>query len=688
MKKRLFKSIILLLTVVLTLTSFVACKKPDNKASVPDPVKPAADIAPHKVEGTLHDVNVNYDAPVGKLAENGTTEYKIVSPSRFGVAAKFLAKHLSDATKANFTLEIADDADVATGKYIVFGLNDVVRSVLTVPEAEMLGDQGYYIKTMRDDVFVYCVTEDGSHLAAMALLRALVGYDMLSHDCVVYEKSGEILPTIEITERPDYEFRISSNAMKGSATYGMGFTQNPGMLRTATGNVHNLYDFFTEADRKSHPKWFSDDAILEKENKERVRIGQPCFTAHGDHDEYEALLNHLSDKIIEILKSRPDIRNMRISQNDVLGENMTWKCGCAACTASYDHYGTLAGAMLSFTNDLAAKVYEYIDAHEPGRVFNMVVLVYQEALQAPVRRSDGAYVLDEHKKGIPVDRYNFDEDGNKSAVLDENGNPVKLVCGRGVAYEFAASKANWIHSFYEPENRDFASVVEAWAGLGSSNLYVWSYEISYYQYLYPYNNYQIILDNFKYFKEFGGNYIYPEGTWENESNPGFAKLRDYINSKGMFDVNTDYNALIDKFFKYYFREAAPIMRRYFDEVQINLAINESFTGGRVHAYALSDNRVWPEGMLVNWLNSFDEAQKAIEKYKDSDKELYDALSTHIVIESLFPRYVLCTKYDKSFSESRLKEMRKSFIYDFERLGNTTHQEHFTIDDVTSMWKLD
>ncbi len=691
MKKSIFKAIILLLTVIFTFSAFSACKN-DNTSDDGDDAKTVTDVKTHKVEGTLHDVNVNYNEPVGTLSANGRTEYTVVSVSGYGVASKFVSKHLSAATGVNFPLEFAEECNLSAGKYIVFGLNELIKSTVTVPEAKILGDQGYYIKTVGDDVLVYCTSENGAQLAAIALLRALVGYDMMSVDCVIYEKSGDVLPAIEIAERPDYEFRINSNEMKGDAKYGMGFTQKSGMLQTETGNVHNLYDFFTQEDVKNHSKWFSEGAIVQRSavggGLERVRIGQPCFTAHGDKEEYEALLNHMSEKIIEILKNKPDVLNMRISQNDVLGENTTWKCNCAACNASCDYYGTLGGTMISFANDLAKKVNAYIDANEPGRIFNLVVLAYQEALQAPVQRKNGEYVLDEKGKGIPETRYDFDEQGNKTVVSDENGQPEKLVCGRGVAYEFAASKANWIHSFYETENREFASAIEAWAGLGSSNLYIWSYEISYYQYLYPYNNYHILLDNFKYFKEFGGNYIYPEGTWENMNNPGFAKLRDYINSKGMFDVNSDYNELVDKFFKYYFREAAPVMRKYFNEVQVNLTINENITGGRVHSYGLSDNRVWPEALVTGWLNSFDVAQNEILKYKDTDSELYEALSKHILIESLFPRYVLCTKYDKSFSASQIKEMRKSFLKDFEDLGNTTHQEHFVISVITSGWNLD
>ena len=536
-------------------------------------------------------------------------------------------------------------------------------------------------------MLIYCSSENGAQLAAIAFLRAAIGYDMFSEDCVVYEKTDGNLPSMEIKESPDYEYRYNGNTISETAKYGMGFLLTDGMAKTESGNVHNLWDFFSEDDLRDHGKWFSEDAAMKDGAGNSVRLGQPCFTAHGDKEEYAALIEHFSDKVISLLKEKPTVTSLRISQNDTVGGNMTLKCGCTACTASYDFYGTLGGAMLSFTNDVAEKVNVYIDENEPGRDFNLVVLAYGEAIQAPVQRRNGSYVLDEKGKGIPEIRYEFNEKGEKKAVTDEAGDPVKLVCGRGVGYEFAASAANWIHSFYESENREYASAVEAWAGLGASNLYIWSYEISYYQYLYPYNNYHVLLENFKYFKEFGGYYIYPEGTWENRNNPGFAKLRDYINSKGMFDVNSDYNELVDKFFRYYFREAAPVMRAYFDEIRINLSDNEKTTGGGIHSYALSGNKVWTEGMITNWNNSFGKAEEAIAKYAETDPDLYEALKKHITIESLFPRYVLCTTYARSYSTEQRKEMRKAFIEDFEKLGNTTHQEHFTISAVTSSWDL-
>lgn len=657
-----------------------------GKNGIPNPVATVDDVEAHKVEGMLHDVNVNYEAPVGELVGGGAAQYVIVAPAEYYTAAKFMANHLGAAVGAAFSTVVSDTCDFSSGKIIALG-TDNIKDAITVPSQEELGNQGYYIKTVSDDVLIYCSGANGAQLAAIAFLRAAVGYDMLSEDCVVYERTDGKLPSMEIKERPDYEFRNNGNTISDTAKYGMGFMMNGGMLSTSLGNVHNLWDFFSLSDFENHKKWFSDNAAMKDDSGNSVRIGQPCFTAHGDKEEYNALIRHFADKVIAILKEKPTVTNMRISQNDTVGDNVTRKCNCVACTASYDFYGTLGGAMLSFTNDVAEKINAYIDENDPGREFNLIVLAYGEAIQAPVQRKNGSYVLDSKGKGIPEIRYEFNEKGEKTAVKDENGDPVKLVCERGVGYEFAASAANWIHSFYEAENREYASAVEAWAGLGSSNLYIWSYEISYYQYLYPYNNYQILLDNFKYFKEFGGYYIYPEGTWENRNNPGFAKLRDYINSKGMFDVNSDYNELVDKFFKYYFREAAPIMRAYFDEVQVVLSDNERITGGGVHSYALSDSRIWQEGLITNWNNSFKKAEAAIEKYSVTDKDLYESLKKHILIESLFPRYVLCTTYARSYSAAQRKEMRKAFIEDFEKLGNTTHQEHFTISAITSTWDL-
>ena len=133
MKKSIFKAIILLLTVIFTFSAFSACKN-DNTSKDSDDAKTVTDVKTHKVEGTLHDINVNYNEPVGTLSANGRTEYTVVSASGYSVASKFVSKHLSAATGVNFPLEFAEECNLSAGKYIVFGLNELIKSTVTVPE--------------------------------------------------------------------------------------------------------------------------------------------------------------------------------------------------------------------------------------------------------------------------------------------------------------------------------------------------------------------------------------------------------------------------------------------------------------------------------------------------------------------------------------------------------------------------
>mgnify|MGYP006878183212 CR=1 FL=1 len=67
---------------------------------------------------------------------------------------------------------------------------------------------------------------------------------------------------------------------------------------------------------------------------------QPCFTAHGDESEYNAMTETYANAIIGFMKAKPGVDNIRISQNDVLlGYNDVTHCSCDACRQSYEHYG-------------------------------------------------------------------------------------------------------------------------------------------------------------------------------------------------------------------------------------------------------------------------------------------------------------------------------------------------------------
>lgn len=663
-------------------------KNDDSKISnkIPGATETVTDAIDHFItENTLHEVSVDFTNKVGDFVKNSATEYEIVVAESYTTAATFLAKHVLDATgaivKTTTLTGSSSTIDASKGKYIIFGVDSAMESAgIEMPARSELGNAGYYIKTVGDDVYIGCYTTNGAQMAAIAFLNEVLGYDMLAEDLVVYEKDGSVLPQMEIKERPDYDYRINSNTMGASAIYGMGFTTASPILSVNGSAVHNFYYLLDSNDVENHPKWFSEGARISK--TATYNLGQPCFTAHGDKEEYQAMISRVYDTLVSQLQTNDTVSSVRITLNDVLNledMNTVARCTCDACNASYEYYGSVAGSMVSFANDLSEKLQAWIAANQTGREFEVVVLAYGQALNAPTKKdSSGKLLMDENGKGVPLTRRDFDENGNGTDVVDEDSNPVLLTCADGVAWEYACSSANWIHSFYDDENATYASYMNAWAGLGGT-MYVWAYEINYYNYLYPYNNYDIMIENYRYFKSLNASYMYSEGTWENKNNSGFAKFRDYINSKALFDVNVNYAELKEKFFTYYFGDAKEYMLQFFDEVVLNLKNNESITGGSVHSDELTSTSIWTQTFIEHYLDLFDEAYAAIEKYKTTNADLYEAYTKHILIESMFPRYVLLTEYESSIeSTSELYAMRQQYADDFDNLGNTTDQEHYTI----------
>lgn len=490
------KKIISLLTalclsgsVVLGLT---ACKKGDNNGSrsdgkIPSPISPATAGEAHYVTNSLHNVNVNYNKPVGTYIKNGATEYKIVGGNWQTTAAISLIQRQTFAAGKVDVPEVSDGE--VGGKYIFVGNDNAFEEAgLVLPEYSELGVSGYMVSTVGESVFIQAYSDRGYQMGAIAFLKYVLGYEKLSADMVVFTGADGTIPSMDIVEAPDYAYRVASNKMTSAKKYDMGFSTGELILNTGTNAVHNITDFTTDAEKAAHPLWFSDTMEIEN-GKLKNNQWQPCFTAHGDESEYNEMTETYANAIIGFMKAKPGVDNIRISQNDVmLGYNDVTHCSCDACRQSYEHYGnTISGAMLTFTNDVADKVNEYLDSDQAirdgfpeNKEFNIVLLAYGTGVKAPVvHNANGDIIYDAEGKGQPDDLYRFikDETGTVQAVLqkDENGNNEKLVCHNRVSVEYAASAANYVHSFYETENQVYANAVRAWAGLGGK-MYLWLYE--------------------------------------------------------------------------------------------------------------------------------------------------------------------------------------------------------------------
>ncbi len=715
------KLVISLLLVASTL--LCSCGKIDDEGILGPKANGVVDESAeltHYIEGTLHNVHVDFDESVSDFVVNGTTDYKIVNGITAGnkspnLAAAFLVEHVFKATGASMniieTAALNVNAINPNTKYIFVGCEDRYQEIVEeeMPSYDVLGVSGYQIKTYGKNVFINGYHQKGYQMGAIAFLREVLGYDMFAEDCVIYEKDGKRMPSMDIVERPDIDYRHTNSALTPIELMGMGFETNTPIIEPNNSFCHNWHEFVTNADRIEHPEWRSPDESG----------WQPCWTTRGNQEAYTQLVNHLFEKIKGFMKVQPNRDAIIIGQNDIgPGTPQIDRCTCPSCRASYEYYGTMAGAWLSLCNRVSLKVDEWLKTKEAIDIFGenkkcyILALIYHASLNPPVEKKDGAYVLE---NGAPLPKkevwFNSDgsmEDWNTAWTDAETGNSKeeKLLADWSALHErinsapsvnfmFAGSQAYYTHSFYEEENATFTKMIEGWKAL-DGEFYFWFYTLSSVSLLYPYNSWDTLFETTRFAKEIGAKYVYWQGQYNNKNNPSFDGLRYYLTSKVEFDVNSDYKYYLNKYFKYYFGVASDTMYAYFQELTAQCRYIEEVNGVTpTHGNSrLMNPNNWPKQMLQRWMTMIAEAYELVEQeYKVSAPEKYEMYTNHIIIEELFPLYVLCKDYADSFASSTLKAMRVKFVNNFYAFGNTAHKESSLGGDgmmtfVTDTWDLD
>ncbi|MBO5027519.1 MAG: DUF4838 domain-containing protein [Clostridia bacterium] len=663
------------------------------------------------VDGMLHDVNVDFDNPVSDFAVNGQSAYQVVAGSMNSTkAAAYVVENVKRATGA--VLAMVEQADVTevtdNTQYIFVGCEDLYKELGgEMPDYDTIGVSGYQIVTVGKNVFINAYTLGGYQMGVLAFLRETLGYDMLSDQVVIFEKDGAVMPAMDIVERPDFDYRQPNGiSTTTSEQFGMGYTYIDPMISTGSSWMHNWKDFVNPDDESLPREWTSND-----ETK-----WQGCWTSRGNKELYTGLINHLANKIKGFLIANPTKDSIMIGQHDIGGNTpQVQNCKCDACKASYEYYGTMAGAWLSMSNRVSVLVDEWLQTPEAIAIFggvkewHLVELVYHTSVQPPVEKDSNGIILDENGCGTPKVEKWFDEEGNMydwdEAWTAEDGTSLesetvaawtairpdkRLYCAPSVESMFAASASNWVHAYTEPENAGWKILIDGWSGCGG-DIYIWAYALNSQYILYPYNSFDTSWETTRYFKKRGALYMFWQGQYGNTNNAGFTQLRNYLDSKVEFDVNADYQYYVNKFFKYFYGTAGETMQRFFEEVQAQNRYIEKYNqvAGGIHNIKLGYAENWPEGLLRSWMSMMAKAYEEVEEaYRVSDPEMYKVYTDNIMTEELFPMYALITTYPDSFKTTDLKAMRLQFIDNFYALNNKWYAENRMMSDIIAEWDLD
>ena len=195
-------------------------------------------------------------------------------------------------------------------------------------------------------------------------------------------------------------------------------------------------------------------------------------------------------------------------------------------------------------------------------------------------------------------------------------------------------------------------------------------------------------ERYQYIAKQGAEFIFDQNQWDQSIKTAFHRLKAWMGAKLSWDVNANYEELLDEYFTHYFYEASEPMREMFDQITYHMEYlaRESDMAGDIY-YKINQHKYFSKPMLDNWLNLIDKAYSNISKYQNDDPVLYEKLHSRIAIEAMSIRYMIIDLYAGRFSPEKLKTMQNQFMQDCFKYGIDMVAELDEISIIFQQWGI-
>lgn len=574
---------------------------------------------------------------------NSASDYKIVMPAAPDEDEEFAAEELvyflNEAT--GITFPVISDAGLAydpAAHYISVGDTAISEAAGVKAEHAQLLDNGYVIKTVGQSVFILGSTGRGTMNGVYEFLEHTVDYKFFAVDEFYVESVTDAkLLDFNISYKPSFNWR--------EGTYGE-IIRNDTLLRRHRFNptadiyvfghdCHNSFDVISPTVYKDKTEWFNTDKT------------QLCYSNE--------------EMIVQYIENiKPIIRNSDASILLMGQEDTPDWCTCAECAAENLKYGTDAAVLIRFANTVAEAVTAWMEEELPDRApMTFIIFGYYTTNKPPVvTAEDGSFV--------PIDD--------------------TVVCNDNVGVMYAPIGADFSSvTFDDNENQYFYDNMRGWSAV-TDTIHMWAYPVYTTSFMVCHDSYSVMQDNYKTYIECNAVSLLDQTEHGQLLSTGFSRVAAYLQAQLQWNVDQDINELLDEFFAHYFRDAAPSMRRYFDEMRlwyVHLYEDENVSGQC--GYTINEAQFWPQNLLLGWQECIDEAYAAIAKYETSDPELYAKLYDRISLEEISVRYLLIEHYSGLYGTMELDSMKEEFYSEWYRLGLTTDSESGNINDLWTDW---
>ena len=583
-----------------------------------------------------------------KLADNGTTAYKIVISDTASAAEEYaaneLATYLGRATGATFP--IVKDTTVSTAtsqEYILsVGRNDLLTASGIVVDREEVTRDGYKIVRKDNTVYICGGYDTGTAFGVYEFMNHQVGYEAYTADEIYLDTSPVVyVRDFDYTDMPDFADRLIDgiywadpntaykhrivNDRESVARFGFGCGAD-----WIPSSGHTLKVIVPEDKYKGeHPEWFLATPNAPSANP---NWAQPCYTS-------ESFINTFIENMKARILEKTDGYIVNIAQED----GTTW-CPCSNCDGERKKY-TTTGYMLRFVNKIVVELEKWHQETCPERKLVYATFSYGNTTAPPL-----------------------DDDGN---LIDESCRPHEKLWIRR-----ATSGMCGYHKLDDPTctaNRKIMTTMEGWLTLTDQYIW-WDYAASYSNYLTFFPDFGSIQSFFRYYKEWGVTNLFRE--YNSGGNvTAFGYLRGYMYSKLMWNTEYDPEVLMENFVNQYYKDVAPQMKALLNLLRTHYAVLDATTDGGVHATPATDLDVrrWPKRIVDQAESICNDALEVIDGLED--RTLAAKLRERVLTERLCIYYLKVSNYDNyGYDSAEYSSFVAKYISDGNEIGITRISE--------------
>ena len=582
----------------------------------------------------------NYVKTSDYLVKDKQTEYAVLIPANASLEIEYAVGELKElfleATSAQLlVVRDEDGAEYADKKFISLGNTTLAQAAGVAPSKE-LDQHGYAIQTVDKNIYIVANTDFGITFGVYGFLEMQFNYECFSDVCYVIEKQDDaFLYNYDVREVPDFKIRLDgSQYLDGDGLRRMGYTTRLETWANSGTSVHNTFEYVDPDEyANDFPEWF---------NSGRTQL---CYTARGDAEKRDALLNTVCEMMVEALKAEPNANILMFGNMD----KNVW-CGCDACGASLKKYGTNAAVQIQFVNELAEKVQAWMETEDGlpyARDFDILCLAYQQSSIAPVT---------------------YDKTLQKWVAIDES-----VVPGPHTQMMFAPLDAEYHDDIYSECNEKMLEQYHQWQDITES-MSVYNYFTNYNAFWFYNDSYVEMKNLYQVMAQGNIRLFYEEGQQSsgNKGGTAWTALRNYASSKLAWNVNLDFEALTKRFFENYYDAGAEILYETFLTTRaISLKNQAHFCASdRKHDIPIVLASLWPEDFLRDSLNNVEIALSKIAYLKKVNPVKYQTIYNNIISERIFYEYALVELYGDRIPADELLALKLQTKQDAQTNGCT------------------